>query len=173
MSSCPAWCPPSLKLRRTGIEPVEALAQTAAGHPRLPCAPASKDVDGRAQASGSDAVLRTAMPGHDEQSSPGWRPQVAHSRDPLASRTYKNVQPEVRLEAPRHPVFLLTPHLAHAHTRSLICPSCQSAAAGIIDFTPKSNPYLHRLVPQRGGSRSSRTRGGMRWTLMRCKTNGA
>jgi hypothetical protein len=25
-----------------------------------------KDVDGRAQASGSDAVLRTAMPGHDE-----------------------------------------------------------------------------------------------------------
>ena len=26
----------------------------------------SQDVDGRAQASGSDAVLRTAMPGHDE-----------------------------------------------------------------------------------------------------------
>jgi hypothetical protein len=26
----------------------------------------SKDVDGRAKASGSDAVLRTAMPGHDE-----------------------------------------------------------------------------------------------------------
>jgi hypothetical protein len=25
-----------------------------------------KDVDGRAKASGSDAVLRTAMPGHDE-----------------------------------------------------------------------------------------------------------
>jgi hypothetical protein len=25
-----------------------------------------QDVDGRAQASGSDAVLRTAMPGHDE-----------------------------------------------------------------------------------------------------------
>jgi hypothetical protein len=26
-------------------------------------------------------------------------------------------------------------------------------------------------VPQRGGSRSSRTRGGMRWTLMALKTN--
>jgi hypothetical protein len=30
---------------------------------------ASKDVDGRAEASGSDAVLRTAMPGHDEKAS--------------------------------------------------------------------------------------------------------
>ena len=31
-----------------------------------------KDVDGRAQASGSDAVLQTAMPGHDERVRFAW-----------------------------------------------------------------------------------------------------
>jgi hypothetical protein len=39
-----------------------------AGHSRLcilTCG--KKDVDGRAQASGSDAVLRTSMPGHDDE----------------------------------------------------------------------------------------------------------
>src|ERR1700676_3770939 len=46
----------------------------------------------------------------------------------------------------------------------VICPSCQSVAVGFIDSDPKSAIHPCRPVPQRGVSRSSRTRGGMRWT---------
>ena len=38
---------------------------------------------------------------------------------------------------------------------------------------PKSNLYSAHPVPQRGDTRSSRPRGGMRWTRMRAKTSGA
>ncbi|HEY4747055.1 MAG TPA: hypothetical protein VIH38_05805, partial [Steroidobacteraceae bacterium] len=38
---------------------------TCAGHPRLSGIRKSKDVDGRDIGERSDAVLRTAMPGHD------------------------------------------------------------------------------------------------------------
>jgi hypothetical protein len=38
---------------------------------------------------------------------------------------------------------------------------------------PKSNLELPRPVPQRGGSRSSRTRDGMRWTRTALQTSGA
>src|SRR5258705_5242922 len=42
-------------------------ARPCAGHPRLtPTHPAVKDVDGRDIGERSDAVLRTAMPGHDD-----------------------------------------------------------------------------------------------------------
>jgi hypothetical protein len=44
----------------------------------------------------------------------------------------------------------------------------------ILIFRNSKSVYIHaRLVPQRGGSRSSRTRGGMRWTLIAPLTNGA
>jgi hypothetical protein len=39
-----------------------------------------KDVDGRAWASGSDAVLRTAMPGHDEKARVAVTPQLSKLR---------------------------------------------------------------------------------------------
>ena len=64
---------------------------------------------------------------------------------------------------------------------SLICPTgkslnclssplCKNIS---LPTAPKSVHCARRLVPKRGGSRSSRTRGGMRWTLMARLTNGA
>jgi hypothetical protein len=44
---------------------------------------AREDVDGRGKASGSDAVLRTAMPGHDDVAIPG---ELAPSLPLLAER---------------------------------------------------------------------------------------
>jgi hypothetical protein len=45
----------------TGLVPVIHVLLSSIG---------DKDVDGRAQSSGSDAVLRTAMPGHDSRIHP-------------------------------------------------------------------------------------------------------
>src|SRR6266702_3938252 len=49
--------------------------------------------------------------------------------------------------------------------RLLIC-CCPYPFSKIFRFAPDPNQFTdsHRPVPQRGGSRSSRTRGGMRWT---------
>jgi hypothetical protein len=72
---------------------------------------------------------------------------------------------------------------AHAHDRSirgLICPSgslrnfvSSPLRKNILLFRKRKSAYIHpRLVPQRGVSRSSRTRGGMRWTRQRRACNG-
>src|SRR6266550_2527448 len=49
--------------------------------------------------------------------------------------------------------------------------ACPAPFAKIFCFAPEANQFtdLHRPVPQRGGSRSSRTRGGMRWTRQRAR----
>ena len=53
--------------------------------------------------------------------------------------------------------------------------SCPVPFVKIFPFSPDPNQFTdsHRPVPQWGGSRSSRTRGGMRWTRMALLTNGA
>ena len=57
--------------------------------------------------------------------------------------------------------------------KSLICLSSPSRKNILIFRKRKSLYNPSRPVPQRGGSRSSRTRDRMRWTLMRLLTNGA
>src|SRR5882757_10291693 len=67
---------------------------------------------------------------------------------------------------------------AKGSTHPMICltgkslNSCPVSFAKIFRFAiPPNQIYIHRrLVPQRGGSRSSRTRGGMRWTQAAPKT---
>src|SRR6266404_5949350 len=51
--------------------------------------------------------------------------------------------------------------------------SCQAPFAKIFLFSPDPNQFTDspRLVPHRGVSRSSRTRGGMRWTRAARETN--
>jgi hypothetical protein len=53
--------------------------------------------------------------------------------------------------------------------------NCPAPFAKIFCFAlyPNQQYIPHRPVPQRGGSRSSRTRGGMRWTLMVRQTSRA
>ena len=56
------------------------------------CAMNKKDVDGRAQASGSDAVLRTAMPGGDDLSKLKEKPKMNRTKPPFrADHVGKNV----------------------------------------------------------------------------------
>src|SRR5258705_9413939 len=51
---------------KRGASMMTRHARPCAGHPRLQSQGTSKGVDGRDLGERSDAVLRTAMPGHDE-----------------------------------------------------------------------------------------------------------
>ena len=57
----------------------------------------------------------------------------------------------------------------------LICLTCPAPFAKIIPLASDPNQFISLAVSshQRGGSRSSRTRGGMRWTPIAPLTNGA
>src|SRR5712671_4279954 len=59
---CERGCPALRTLGR--VSPRHA--RPCAGHPRLEAMSKIKDVDGRDIGERSDAVLRTAMPGHDD-----------------------------------------------------------------------------------------------------------
>ena len=68
------------------------------------------------------------------------------------------------------PISQLDLHTAAVPREMLILPAIpvSSPFAKIFDFAGPKSPIIPcRPVPQRGGSRSSRTRGGMRWTRMR------